>query len=359
MRHSPLCRYDYALCHCCGLVYATKRPEGEELDFLYSRFDEFLGRTRGRAGTLSAAEEADIRRRARGGWLVSEEDQPDTDTWLPEALGKRLTSSYHVNIIAALTPLHGARILELRSTTGFMLDIFRKHHGAAEVFAMPMTRRDQLIIEELNPMPSALIDFDTLEVPFDGQFDLILARHMCTHMLVPDRLWEFFRQRLRPGGRVYLYLENDDASMYARKKNLLGEMKCFHFQNFDLPGLTRALRYHQLEPEFIRHPFGLKSSEMICMARFDPTVRGTPISSQALAERAEMYDRWRTLSVLASPDALRALYEPDMADMIERALAGGYVRIEKNGKLVPQVKFKTMHDAGYDALNKAAATQDS
>ena len=264
MRHSPLCRYDYALCHCCGLVYASKRPEGEELDFLYSRFDEFLGRTQRRAGALSPAEEADIRRRARGGWLVSEEDQPATDTWLPEALGKRLTSSYHVNIIAALTPLQGARILELRSTTGFMLDIFRKHHGAAEVFAMPMTPRDQLIIQELNPMPSALIDFDTLEIPFDGQFDLILARHMCTHMLDLGRLWQFFRERLRPGGRVYLYLENDDASMYARKKNLLGEMKCFHFQNFDLPGLARALRYHQLEPEFIRHPFGLKSSEMLC-----------------------------------------------------------------------------------------------
>ena len=358
MRHSPLCRYDYALCHCCGLVYASKRPEGEELDFLYSRFDEFLGRTQRRAGALSPAEEADIRRRARGGWLVSEEDQPATDTWLPEALGKRLTSSYHVNIIAALTPLQGARILELRSTTGFMLDIFRKHHGAAEVFAMPMTPRDQLIIQELNPMPSALIDFDTLEIPFDGQFDLILARHMCTHMLDLGRLWQFFRERLRPGGRVYLYLENDDASMYARKKNLLGEMKCFHFQNFDLPGLARALRYHQLEPEFIRHPFGLKSSEMLCMARFDPTVRGTPISAQALAERAEMYERWRTLSVLASPDAVRALYEPEMPDMIERAVAGGYVRIEKNGKLVPQIKFKTMHDAGYEALNQAAATQE-
>ena len=358
MRHSPLCRYDYALCHCCGLVYATKRPEGEELDFLYSRFDEFLGRTQRRAGTLSPAEEADIRRRARGGWLVSEEDQPATDTWLPEALGKRLTSSYHVNIIAALTPLQGARILELRSTTGFMLDIFRKHHGAAEVFAMPMTPRDQLIIQELNPMPSALIDFDTLEIPFDGQFDLILARHMCTHMLDLGRLWQFFRERLRPGGRVYLYLENDDASMYARKKNLLGEMKCFHFQNFDLPGLARALRYHQLEPEFIRHPFGLKSSEMICMARFDPTVRGTPVSTRALADRAEMYERWRTLSVLASPDAVRALYEPEMPDMIERAVAGGYVRIEKNGKLVSQIKFKTMHDAGYEALNQAAATQE-
>lgn len=355
MRTSPLCRYDYALCHGCGLVYASRRPEGDELAFLYEHFDEFLGRRTRKVADLSEQEKSDIRRRLKAGWLVSEEREPADSEWLPEVLNKRILSSYHVNLIAALTPLKGARVLELRSTTGFMLDICRKYLGAAEVYAMPMTARHQVIIEELNPMPCALVDFDELEIPFDGQFDLILARHMFTHMLYPERLWALLRERLRPGGRVYLFLENDDASMFARRKNLFGEMKCFHFQNFDLRVLARCLRCNQLEPEFIRHPFRGKSSELVCMARFDPEVRGTPISGDELRDRAAMYERWRTWSIAAAPDAVQALYAGEMDAMVERAVNGGYATLDRSGRLVPQVKMKIMHDEGYQALNERPA----
>jgi SAM-dependent methyltransferase len=355
MRQSPLCRYDYALCHACGVVYATKRPEGEELEFLYSRFDEFLGRTQHRSATLSAEEEADIRRRARGGWLVSEEHEPPPTEWLHEVIGKRMSGSYHVNLIAALTSLKDARVLELRSTTGFMLDICRKFLGAAETYAMPMSARDLTIIQALNPMPAALIDFEELDIPFAGQFDLILARHMFTHMAMPDRLWHLFGERLSPGGRVYMYLENDDAVMFRRRKNLIGEMKCFHFQNFDLPALARALRYRGLEPEFIRHPS--KNSEIVCMARRDPTASATPMAPQELENRLSMYDSWRTLSVLASPPEVQSLYDGQMDGMIARAASAGYLRPDKSGKLVPHVKFKTMHVEGYEALNEEARTE--
>jgi hypothetical protein len=132
-------------------------------------------------------------------------------------------------------------------------------------------------------------------------------------------------------------------------------MKCFHFQNVDLPTLARALRHHQFEPEFIRHPFGLKSSEIICMARFEPGVRATPIPPSQLAERVAMYDTWRTLSVLASPDSVSALYEPALRHMTARAAAAGHLRADKSGRLVPQIKLKTMHAGGYEALNEAAA----
>jgi len=357
MRDSDLCRYDYALCHTCGLVYASRRPEGEELTFLYSRFDEFLGRSGRKAGDLSDEDRADLRRRLKAGWLVSEEDEPPGDEWLPEVLNKRMLSSYHINLVAALTSLKGARVLELRSTTGFMLEICRKYLGAAEVYAMPMSARHQLIIQELNEMPSALIDFDELDVPFEGQFDLILSRHMLTHMLYPERLWTMFRERLRPGGRVYLFLENDDSSMFTRRKNIFGEMKCFHFQNFDLSALARCMRYNQFEPEFIRHPFGGKSSELVCMARYEPSARGTPIPTNQLTARADMYEKWRTWSLAASPDSVKGLYGSEMDTFIQRAIEGGYASRDKSGRFVPQVKLKTMHSDGYQALNEEAALQ--
>src|SRR5204863_7866689 len=38
-------RYDYALCHECGIVYATRRPGGERYDWPLSHFEETIGPT--------------------------------------------------------------------------------------------------------------------------------------------------------------------------------------------------------------------------------------------------------------------------------------------------------------------------
>src|SRR5690349_9301364 len=37
--------YDFALCHACGVVYATRRPTGERYDWLLEHFEETIGRT--------------------------------------------------------------------------------------------------------------------------------------------------------------------------------------------------------------------------------------------------------------------------------------------------------------------------
>src|SRR5919108_6663928 len=55
MWQSDMARFDYALCHGCGLVYATRRPNRAEYDFLYQNFNEFLMR-RNNPNTLSVSE---------------------------------------------------------------------------------------------------------------------------------------------------------------------------------------------------------------------------------------------------------------------------------------------------------------
>jgi len=328
MRESPLCRYEYALCRGCGLVYATRRPEGDELTYLYSRFDEVLGRaddeeTAARQDAVSDEERAAIAARLSRGWLVSEEGDPPDEAWMPDVFEERVLNSFHVNVVGALVPLAGKRVLELRATTGFMLDVLRRRYGAAEVFAMPMSERHALIIDALNPMPTAMIDFDRLEVPFEGPFDLILARHMLTHALEPGRLWRLLAERIPQGGFVYFYLENDDRFMFeARRKNLIGEMKAFHFQNFDLDTLARMLRFNGFEPTFIRHPRPGKS-EMVCAARRDESARPVPMSGEAFDARLAMYGRWRDLSVLSLPAEAQALFGGEVAAMADRALAAG------------------------------------
>src|SRR5689334_13200186 len=37
--------YDFALCHRCGIVYATRRPGGARYDWLLEHFEETIGRT--------------------------------------------------------------------------------------------------------------------------------------------------------------------------------------------------------------------------------------------------------------------------------------------------------------------------
>ena len=359
MRESPLCRYDYALCDTCGLVYATRRPEGDELAFLYSRFDEVLGRTEsdqtsGRTTEVSDAERASIRARLAGGWLVSEERQPGDHEWMPEVFEERVLNSFHVNVLGSLVPVAGKRVLELRATTGFMLSVLRERYGAAEIYAMPMSERHGIVIDALNPMPMALIDFDRLEVPFEGQFDLILARHMLTHALELERLWLLLKERLAPGGYVYFFLENDDhAMLHDKRKNLIGEQKCFHFQNFDLPVFARVLRYHGLDPVFIRHPRPGRS-EMICLGRRDDGVVPTPMSRTELEARLEFYRRWRDLSVLSLGSDLQALFGAELDAMRARALAGGYGVADKAGRIGPKKALRVMHQAGYTQLNEAS-----
>jgi len=361
MRDSPLCRYEYALCRSCGLVYATCRPEGDELTYLYSRFDEVLGRaddeeTAARQDAVSDAERASIAARLSRGWLVTEEGNPSDDAWMPDVFEERVLNSFHVNVVGSLVPVEGKRVLELRATTGFMLDVLRRRYGAAEVFAMPMSERHALIIDALNPMPTAMIDFDRLDVPFEGSFDLILARHMLTHALEPGRLWRLLADRVPDGGFVYFYLENDDRFMFeARRKNLIGELKAFHFQNFDLDTLARMLRFNGFEPVFVRHPRPGKS-EMVCAARRDARVRPAAMPEAAFNERLAMYRRWRELSVLSLPPEVQALFGDEVGDMARRAEAAGLGASGRDGRFALRKPLRVMHEAGYTKLNERQAS---
>ncbi|SRR6266545_1509407 len=347
MRDSPQSRYDYRLCHTCGLVYAGLRPEGEELTFLYSRFDEFLGRDDKRAYPRDS-----VRDHLAHGWLPSEEEGTARDDLVRSVYNKQISESMHVPIIASKVPLQGTRILELRATTGLMLDLFKRFFGAAEVYAMPMSEHYRNVIDALNPMETAIIDFEALDIPFPGTFDLVVARHMLTHALRFDHLWHTLHRIIAPSGWLYLHLENDDAIMFSRRKNLFGEMKCFHFQNFDLDTLGRMLRWNGFEPEFVRHARDGRS-ELICLARRLDGPREARITPQALDARIRMYEEWRDRSVLSAPDSVRTLLAAEMPALEARAVARGYAVQDRKGRIVAVKPLRVMHDEGYAVLNEA------
>ena len=68
-------RYDHALCHDCGIVYASRRPTGPRYRWLFEHFELAVGRTAkddvgnllASAFELSAEQEKELRRRAARG----------------------------------------------------------------------------------------------------------------------------------------------------------------------------------------------------------------------------------------------------------------------------------------------------
>jgi 2-polyprenyl-3-methyl-5-hydroxy-6-metoxy-1,4-benzoquinol methylase len=351
---AEVARYAYCLCHGCGVVYATNRPSGEQFVELLRNFDDNLGRVDRPnlgvvEGDLTEDEKAEIRRRMEAGTVLSEEHGPPDgpDTWAM-LRHDRLSSAQDLTLLASSLDLRDARVLDVRSNAGALLDSLRSWFGA-EVYAMPSFEADKIVIEEHVGIPAAtLIDYENFSIPYEGEFDVILAKHMVTHAVRPEAFFEEIRAHLRPGGHLYLYVENDDSVMWQNRKNLLGELKCFHFQNFDLKVLTRLLRAQGFDPVWVAH---LGRSSMSCLARLDPAVRADPLDATELEDRLELYRRWYDLSVLSLPPEIsRAPFEAELEAIGERAVARGDAT-GRGAEAKPVKRLKLMHEDGYVELN--------
>jgi SAM-dependent methyltransferase len=345
---SDVVRYAYALCHGCGLVYATRRPDGATFAQLFENFDENLGRTKRKVRAFDDEQRADLRRRLDVGWAPSEEQRLAKKDWVPSLWDDRTSTAPHLVILSSLLDLRGARVLDVRTKTGALLDSLRSWFGA-DVYALPAFENEQAIIQEGFGIPAVeCVDFADFRIPYEGQFDLIVAKHLFTHAVRPERVFEVFRRHLKPGGAIYLYVENDDAAMWERRKNLIGEMKCFHFQNFDIPTLGRALRRQGFEPTFIRH--ASDASAVATLARLDPDASFQPLTPDQLRERRDMYERWYDLSVLSLPESLASTFADERPAAAQRALARGDAR-RRLGRVMPSRPLRLMHEAGFAERN--------
>ena len=355
---SELTRYEYTCCHSCGLVFAARRPTGEEFDYLSQNFNEFLGRADSENSNpldnehpLSEADRAALQRRFQGGWLVSEDTDPGSASWMPWLLSDRMSQGYHFDWLSASVPLEGKRVLEVRSKTGFLLDLLRRYHRA-EVHAMPMFESQQFVIEQLYGIPcSRRVDFEHFDIPYTGQFDLIIAKHLFTHAIHPASMFRALREHIAPGGYLYLYAETDDTWKYRKGKNLLGEQKCFHFQNFDLKTFVRCLAWEGFRVVFIRHP-KKSETEMTCLAQVDPEIRGVAIPEGELAARLAMYQAWHDGSVLRLPEHAQRLLGAEIDAAREREDARSRRPADPDGPEKPARAFRVMHGEGYRAVSE-------
>src|SRR5687767_5766644 len=334
-------RYDYSVCHACGVLYATRRPIGSRYQFLLEHFGEVVAK-RGSRGTgeitnrllnpypLSDDDREELRRLAAHGVFVSDHLGLTGKQYLAPLMRDRFENCVHTDIIGSLIEPRGARVVEVRSRAGTILDGLRRAWGAS-VYAMPIWESQQFLLRELFDITtSPLIDFEHFQIPFEGEFDLIICNHMFTHSLRPRDFFAELRRKLKPGGHVYFYMEPDDAEFLGGNQSMFATLNPLHMQAFDQASFVRALAANGFETVFIKG----RNLHHLVLARLASTPPAmTPMTGKQRDARVEAYRQAFDRAVLGVDEALRPRVAAEWSSAVERAVAAGVADYDERGRL--------------------------
>ena len=334
-------RYDYALCHECGVVYATRRPIGQRYDWLFDHFEETIGRTapgEGRPGklVLSPAPLTDetrthLRQLASHGVFVSDHSGVSRKEYLPALLVDRMANAVHVEIIGSLIPLVRPRVLEIRSRLGGVSAALERLYGA-DCSVMTLFENQQYLIQEVYGIPARCpIDFEDFSIPFEGSFDLIIGKHMLTHAVHPGAFLATVRDHLRPGGSLYLYAEIVEAEFLDDPQSMFNTMNPFHLQTFNTPSVVRALDANGFSTVFCTMVEGHLA--ILARRRDESLTNWTRMTEDERKRREKRYRVATDLAVLQVPQQVRTRVAGDWDDALARSVANGTAEILKSGRL--------------------------
>jgi SAM-dependent methyltransferase len=323
-------RYDYAVCHGCGILYATRRPIGKRYRYLVDNFEDVIDKDAKNPllnpHPLTDDDRDRYRRLIARGVFVSDHD-PGTS--LSSVLRDRMENAGHVDLLGSLLNPRGARVLEIRPRAGTILEGLRRLYGA-DVYAMPIWEGQQFIIQELYGIPtSTLIDFDRFQVPFEEPFDLIVCNHMFNHAVRLDGFLAAVHAALRTGGHLYLYNEIDDSEFLDGGQSMIATMNPLHLQASDRPSLVRALGAAGFEPVFVT---GRHKRNVILVRKTD-VPQWRPIGDADRARRIAAYHRARDRAVLRIPERIRSRFAEVWPATVGRAVASGVARFDDKGDL--------------------------
>jgi len=333
--------YNYSLCHSCGVVFARQRPGGERYRWLLERFEETLGRTEVGAprpgkfalssSALSDEEREQLRRMIGNGVFVSAHSGLTRKDYLPSLMNDRLASSMHVEILGALLPLKSPRVLEIRSRLASISAMLQRLYGA-DCCAMTIFENQRFLIQEVYGFPARCpIDFDAFGIPFEGHFDLIVSNHMLTHSVRPRDFLATVRERLVPGGYLYLYNEPMEGEFLERGKSMFNTLNPFHLQTFNQPSAVRALEANGFKVIFctVRDDLFLAVAQAI--ERTDDNWQR--MSDSERSRRRSAYRVANDTAILRVPEHLRGPFAADWDAIVERSLASGVATRTKDGRI--------------------------
>jgi SAM-dependent methyltransferase len=331
--------YKYSLCHDCGVVYAERRPAGDRYRWLLERFEETLGRADAGAprpgkfalssSALSDTEREQLRRMAAHGVFVSAHSGLTRKDYLPSLMNDRLASSMHVEILGSLLPLRSPRVLEIRSRLGSISAMLQRLYGATSA-VMTLFENQRFLIEEVYGFPAASpIDFDAFSVPFEGRFDVIVSNHMLTHSVRPAEFLAAVRERLTPGGYLYLYNEPLEGEFLDRGKSMFNTLNPFHLQTFNQPSAVRALEANGFQVVFCTARDDLFLA--LAQAADAPDTNWERMHDSERSRRRSAYRIANDTAILRVPAHLRAPFARDWDAIVERSVSAGLARRAKDG----------------------------
>jgi len=275
---------------------------------------------------LSDADRQRSRELIAAGVFVSDHDPREH---LDGVYADRLENAAHVEILAGLLDLSGARVLEVRSRVGTIVNGLRRQFGAS-VMAMPIFESQQLIVREMYGIEcSDLIDYDMFTIPFDAPFDLIVCNHMLTHIVRVDRFFDQVREHMKPGGHLYLYNEIDEHDFFVVGKSLINTLNAVHMQVFDRPSLVRLLNTNGFEVVFIKSHIGPR----VCLAQFTGKRDWAPMPFDERHRRIQAYSDARARAILRAPEPVRGRFAGVWADPLDQAVAAGIAHFDDKGRL--------------------------
>jgi len=334
-------RYDYSLCHDCGVVFARRRPAGPRYNWMIEHFEETLGRAEfgeGRQGSVALAssltddERAQLRRRAARGVFVSNHTGIPRKDYLPGLLADRLSNSQHVELLSSLLPLRAPRVLEVRARTGSISAALMQRFDA-RAYAMTLFESHQLVATEVYGLQAMHgIDYDRFSIPFEGTFDLIISNHGFTHAIRPREMLATFHDRLADGGSLYLFNEPDECEFLEVGKSVFNTLNAFHMQAFDGASLGRALAANGFSVSFMTM-MG-KSGSHLCLAQKRP--RGepwTPVAERIRARRVAAYRHAQDRASVLVPEFARGRLGEPWDQLLARHVASGLVEVNRKGNV--------------------------
>jgi len=332
-------RYNYSLCHACGVVYAARRPFGRRFLFLLEHFGEVTGKAAAdgiipnpllNPYPLSDADKDRLRRMAAHGVWVSEHSGVKSTEFVEGALKDRFENSVHVDLLGNLVHPDNARVLEVRPRAGTIAESLRRLYHA-DVSVMPMWESQKFLLKELYGFEArGLIDYDHFHIPFEGRFDLVVCNHILVHSVRPAEFLREVRAHVNPGGYIYLYNEPEDRQFLEESKSMIAHLNPLHMQTFDRPAMVRALATCGFEVTFIK---ARNSSFMVLARAVEGQAPWTRISAPNLVRRKEKYLLARDRAILKLPADMRERLGGEWTSAIEHALASGAVEFDDRGQL--------------------------
>jgi SAM-dependent methyltransferase len=251
--------------------------------------------------------------------------------YLPSLMNDRLASSMHVEILGSLLPLQGPRVLEIRSRLGSICAMLQRLYGAS-CAAMTLFENQRFLIEEVYGIPASCpIDFDAFSIPFEGRFDVIISNHMLTHAVRPKEFLATVRERLTPGGHLYLYQEPMEGEFLDRGKSMFNTLNPFHLQTFNQPSAVRALEANGFRVIFctVRDDLFLAVAQAVDV----PNDNWERMSDSERSRRRSAYRVANDTAILRVPEPLRAPFAKDWDAIVERSLASGVATRTTDGRI--------------------------